>query len=123
MLMARSTIARIISSIENENKFIKISLRAIAHQEKYNQIAQVASSQNCSDGTSSSILDVMNKQVVYSFVAHMVGNHKDVTKKIFQRNLSNVRLFCIGRTDPRNLFTTPLCLLWVGAAKVLVNSR
>jgi hypothetical protein len=79
MLMNRSTIARIIISKENENMFIKISPRAIANQEKYNQNAN-ATSQKCPNGTTS-ILNVMNKQVVYSFVAYMVGNHKDVTKK------------------------------------------
>jgi hypothetical protein len=62
MLMVRSTIARIIMSMENENKLIQISPRAIANQEKYNQIAKVTS-QSCTDRTSS-ILDVMNKQVV-----------------------------------------------------------
>jgi hypothetical protein len=91
MSKVRSTIARIISSMENENKFIKISPRAIAHQEKYNQIAQVAP-QNCSDGTSS-ILDVMNKQVFDSFVAYTVGNHKDVTKKNVSKELVECKAF------------------------------
>jgi hypothetical protein len=77
--------------MEKENKFIKISPRAIAHQEKYNQIAQVAS-QNCYDGTSL-ILDVMNKQVVYSFVAYTVGNHKDVTKKNVSMELVECKAF------------------------------
>jgi hypothetical protein len=91
MSMVRSTIPRIITSMENANNFIKISPRAIAHQEKYNQIAQVAS-QNCNDGTSS-ILDVMNKQVVYSFVAYTVGNHKDVTKKNVSKELVECKAF------------------------------
>jgi hypothetical protein len=64
-------------------------------KKKHNQIAQVAS-QNCSDGTPS-ILGVMNKQVVYSFVAYTVGNHKDVTKENVSKELLNVRLFALAR--------------------------
>jgi hypothetical protein len=91
MSMVQSTIARIIISMANENKFIKISTRAIAHQEKYNQIAQVTS-HNCSDGTSL-ILDVMNKQVVYSFMAYTVGNHKDITKENVSKELVKCKAF------------------------------
>jgi hypothetical protein len=78
-------------SIENENKKIKISPRAIANQEKYNQIVKVTS-QSCTDRTLS-ILNVMNKQVVYSFMAYTVGNHKDVTKKNVPKELIKCKAF------------------------------
>jgi hypothetical protein len=40
-----------------------------------------------------SILEVLNKQVVYSFVAYTVGNHKDVTKTGVAKELIECKAF------------------------------
>jgi hypothetical protein len=80
--------ARVIIGMQQTNRYINISPRAIAAQEGYNQEAKKqAQPKGCSDDVVEvgenrpwSLLDAMNEQVVYSFVGYTVGNHKDVTK-------------------------------------------
>jgi hypothetical protein len=89
MSMVRSTMARVIIGMQQTNRYIHISPRAIANQERYNQEAKMqAKPKGFSEDVIAvgedpplSLLHSMNQQVVYSFVGYTVGNHKDVAKK------------------------------------------
>jgi hypothetical protein len=100
MSMVRSTMARVIIGMQKTNRYINISPRAIAAQERYNkqakwQTTEKGSSEDVDVGEhhSSSILYAMNKQVVYSFVGYTVGNHKDVTKTNVSKELIECKAF------------------------------
>jgi hypothetical protein len=95
MSMVRSTMARVIIGMQQTNRYINISPRAIAAQERYNQLAKKhAKTKGCSEDVVEvredrplSFLHSMNQQVVYSFVGYTVGNHKDVTKTNVSKEL------------------------------------
>lgn len=83
MARVRSSMACILIAL-NSKANINISPIAARVQEKYNNEARFESSR-FSDNTSP--LDHLKQQVVYSFVAYTVGNHKDVTQKGCAREL------------------------------------
>jgi hypothetical protein len=92
--------ARVIIGMQKTNRYINISPRAIAAQERYNKQAKWQTSEKGSSDDvdvgehhSSSILYAMNKQVVYSFVGYTVGNHKDVTKTNVSKELIECKAF------------------------------
>jgi hypothetical protein len=88
-----STTSRILLSMITQ-KGICVSPRAISVQEMYNRkAADEVQKYNCNemnhplDRPKPRILDFLNKQVVYSFVAYTVGNHQDVTKTAATKEL------------------------------------
>jgi hypothetical protein len=76
MSKVRSTMASILISLRLKS-CINISPIAAHVQKQYNNAARI----QASSLVHSTILDHLKQQVVYSFVAYTVGNHKDVTKK------------------------------------------
>jgi hypothetical protein len=62
----------------------------MANQEQLNLQARY---KNLESFGAISVLDVLNKQVVYSFVAYTVGNHKDVTKTGVSKELIECKAF------------------------------
>jgi hypothetical protein len=90
MSMVRSTFPRIVASLQESNRFIEISPRAMANQEQLNLQARYENLKSCG---AISVLEVLNKQVVYSFVAYTVGNHKDVTKTGVSKELIECKAF------------------------------
>jgi hypothetical protein len=84
MSKVRSTTSRILISLKAKCH-INISPRAASVQEMYNEQAR----KTLSHGSSTTMrpIDILNQQIVYSFVAYTVGNHKDVTKSGVSREL------------------------------------
>jgi hypothetical protein len=82
-------------------KGIRVSPRAVSVQEMYNQhAADEVQKYNCTetnhqptDKDKPRMLDFLNKQVVYSFVAYTVGNHKDVTKTAAAKELIECKAY------------------------------
>jgi hypothetical protein len=120
MSKCRSTMARVLLSL-HENEKRSISPRASVIQEKYTvnalneehsqkrapreKIRKDYVSDNSSYESSSldssvdrneqqdMLLGILNRQVIYSFVAYTVGNHKDVTKTNVAKELIECKAF------------------------------
>jgi hypothetical protein len=75
MSKVRFTMVSILESI-NQKYGISISPVACQNQKKYNTAAECL----VKNKQALRVINVLNRQVVYSFVAYTVGIHKDVTK-------------------------------------------
>jgi hypothetical protein len=122
MSKCRSTMARVLLSLHDNEKW-SISPRASSIQEQYTMDAineeslcrseqppnkcihedYVSDNSSCDSSSLDSsvernekhdmVLHILNRQVIYSFVAYTVGNHKDVTKTNVPKELIECKAF------------------------------